>query len=186
MMWCVLQAAELLSISFLHHKAHWLYFHHCLLSVNAISHEDTCSIASWEAREEVTCNLLNLVKRVTQIHTHTHTSMSHFVSYHIMMWREVKGVLFAQQFTVLVVHVLLIFISPVEIIVFNLCNDTDKQRLINHYGFTSTEKDKTQGWDTVSVSFLAINQFQAPCPESLAKNKLALQFVSEHDVNMWI
>ena len=42
------------------------------------------------------------------------------VSYHIMMWREVKGVLFAQEFIVFVVYILLEVVSSIIIVVFNL------------------------------------------------------------------
>lgn len=48
-------------------------------------------------------------------------------SYHVMMRREVEGVLSAQQCVVFVVHVLLSVISPIVIIVFNLYNNEDKQ-----------------------------------------------------------
>lgn len=59
-------------------------------------------------------------------HPHTSLTMAHVESYHVMMWREVKGVLFGQQFVILVVHILPVFISSVVIIVFNLCNNTNK------------------------------------------------------------
>lgn len=49
------------------------------------------------------------------------------VSYHVMMWREVEGVLFAEQFVVFVVLVPLNVISPIVIIVFNLYNNKDKE-----------------------------------------------------------
>ena len=37
-----------------------------------------------------------------------------------MMWREVKGVLFAQEFIVFVVYILLEVVSSIIIVVFNL------------------------------------------------------------------
>lgn len=42
------------------------------------------------------------------------------LSYHVMMRREVEGVLAAQQFFVFVVHVLLSVISAVVIVIFHL------------------------------------------------------------------
>lgn len=50
-------------------------------------------------------------------------------SYHVVMWREVKGVLSPQQFVVSVVHIFLGVISSIVIIVFNLYRNTRKQTL---------------------------------------------------------
>lgn len=44
-----------------------------------------------------------------------------------MMWREVKGVFFAQELVVFVVYILLNVVGPIVIIVFNLCRNIDKQ-----------------------------------------------------------
>lgn len=43
-----------------------------------------------------------------------------------MMGREVKGVLFAQQFVVFVVYILLNVVGSIVVIAFNLCSNTDK------------------------------------------------------------
>lgn len=59
--------------------------------------------------------------------THMFNTLFGLVSYHVMMWREVEGVFLAQQFVVFVVHILLKVISPIVIVLFNLCKNTDKQ-----------------------------------------------------------
>lgn len=43
------------------------------------------------------------------------------------MWREVEGVLFAQQLIVFVIYILLDVIRSVVIIVFNLHHNKDKE-----------------------------------------------------------
>lgn len=112
-----------------------------------IFHEDTCPLSSWQPSEIVhthlpTLNILancgltkelpawNLMSDALHSNTHAHTQLPtllQLVSYHFMMWREVKGVLFPQQFVVLVVRILPNVISSIVIIVFYLCNNTGKK-----------------------------------------------------------
>lgn len=71
------------------------------------------------------CMSFNNIVLLNNAHVHTHTLLR-LVSYHVMMWREVKRVLFSKQLVVFVVHILLDVISPIVIIVFKLCNKKDK------------------------------------------------------------
>lgn len=50
-LWCVPWAAEVVYMRFTHHKPHWLFCHHCHLSMIVISQEDTCSLFSREPSE---------------------------------------------------------------------------------------------------------------------------------------
>lgn len=75
------------------------------------------------------------------------------------MWREAKRVLFAQQFAVFVVHILLVVISPIVIIVFNLCNNEDTQIVKGQLIITASKYREGRIWpDTVSVSSITGSQ----------------------------